>query len=526
MAHHTSEAARRPRTAIAPVSTGIDGLDEVLAGGLPGERVHLLEGDPGTGKTTLALQFLLEGAARGEACLYVALSETADELAAVATSHGWTLDGIHVYELTPSEGMLHPDEQYTLFHPSDVELSDTIKSVVDQVSTLNPTRVVIDSLSEMRLLAAEPLRYRRQILALKQFFVGRGATVLLIDDRSAHRSDLQVQSISHGVLRLEQRIAEYGAERRRLQVVKLRGVKFKGGYHDFRIERGGVKVFPRVVAADHRMRPKVRTISSGIGELDALLGGGLASGTTTAIIGPAGIGKTVLATQYAVALAAQGLRSALYLFDERINTFIHRSRQMRHDFGDFVEKDLISVQQLDPAQITAGEFATAIRRCVEQNEVRLVLIDSLNGYLSAMQDEAAVLVQLHELLTFLNEHGVATIIIVAQHGVLGAGIAAPLDVSYLADTLLLMRFFEADGSVRRAISVVKKRTGAHERTIREFQITGSGPRLGGPLTGFQGVLTGVPRYTGGADDLIGASHDQSRQPRSPRSARSRPRAKR
>ena len=498
----------------------------MLAGGLPAERVHLLEGDPGTGKTTLALQFLLEGVARHEQCLYVALSETADELAAVATSHGWTLDGIRIYELTPSEGILHPDEQYTLFHPSDVELSDTIKSVVDEVSTLNPSRVVIDSLSEMRLLASEPLRYRRQILALKQFFVGRGATVLLIDDRGAHRSDLQVQSISHGVLRLEQRIADYGAERRRLQVVKLRGVKFKGGYHDFLIERGGIQVFPRVVAADHRAVPKVRTVRSGIAELDALLGDGLTSGTTTAIIGPAGAGKTVLATQYASTLATEGSRSAIYLFDERLSTFMYRSSRLAGRFTESVDQGLVLVEQLDPAQITAGQFATAIRRRVEQDNVRLVVLDTLNGYLSAMQDECAVLVQLHELLTFLNQRGVLTIVVVAQHGILGTGLAAPLDVSYLADTLLLLRFFESDGAVRQAISVVKKRTGDHEHTIREFQITATGPRLGGPLVGFEGVLTGVPHFTGRRLQLFDLQDDNPGSRRQPRPARPRPRAKR
>jgi circadian clock protein KaiC len=447
------------RTNTVAVSTGIDGLDEILAGGLPQHRVHLLEGDPGTGKTTIALQFLREGAAHGETCLYVALSETVDELRAVAQSHGWTLDGIHVYELTPSEGILTPNEQYTLFHPSEVELSDTIKSVVEQVSHLNPSRVVIDSLAEMRLLASEPLRYRRQILALKQFFVGRHATVVLIDDRSAHRGDLQVQSISHGVLRLEQRVAEYGAERRRLQVVKLRGVKYKGGYHDFRIATGGIQVFPRMVAAEHRARPDVVPMPSGIDALDTLLGGGLASGTTTAIIGPAGVGKTVLATHYAAAIANRGEPAAIYLFDERLNTFMHRTQQTGVGLPALLERNLVSIEQLDPAQVTPGEFATAIHTRVERDGARFILIDSLNGYRSAMHDEAAVLVQLHELLTFLNERGILTILIVAQHGVLGTGMAAPLDVSYLADTLILMRFFEVDGQVRQAISVVKNAPG-------------------------------------------------------------------
>jgi circadian clock protein KaiC len=508
------------------VSTGISGLDEILAGGLPRHRVHLLEGDPGSGKTTIALQFLLAGVARRDTCLYVALSETSEELRAVARSHGWTLDGIHVYELTPSEGVLRPDEQYTLFHPSDVELSDTISSVVDQVSRLNPARVVIDSLAEMRLLASEALRYRRQILGLKQFFVGRRATVLLIDDRAAHRGDLQVQSISHGVLRLEQRTADYGAERRRLQIVKLRGVKFKGGYHDFRIETGGVRLFPRMVAAEHRARPEVATVGSGIAELDALLGGGLATGTTTAIIGPAGVGKTVLATHYAAAMAGRGRAAAIYLFDERLNTFVHRTEQLGVKLSPLLEQRRLSLDQLDPAQVSAGEFATAIRGRVQRDGAEFVLIDSLNGYLSAMQDEAAVLVQLHELLTFLNERGVLTILIVAQHGVLGTGMASPVDISYLADTLILMRFFEANGAVRQAISVVKKRTGAHEQTIREFQISSTGPRVGAPLTNFHGVMTGVPQYTGGPKRLLSVAEGDVGKSRASGPTRSRARARR
>jgi len=520
----TNEAVHEHRTDSSAVSTGIRGLDDILAGGLPRHRVHLLEGDPGTGKTTIALQFLLEGAGRGETCLYVTLSETVDELRAVAQSHRWVLDGIHVYELTPSEGMLSPDEQYTLFHPSEVELSDTIKNVVDHVSRLNPSRVVIDSLAEMRLLASEPLRYRRQILALKQFFVGRRATVLLIDDRSAHRGDLQVQSISHGVLRLEQRIADYGAERRRLQIVKLRGVKYKGGYHDFRIETGGIQVFPRMVAAENRGGAEIVSVASGIAELDALLGGGLTTSTTTAIMGPAGVGKTVLATHYAAAMARQRLPAAIYLFDERLNTFVHRTRHLGVDLSSLISQQLISVDQLDPAQVTPGEFATMIRARVEQENARFVLIDSLNGYLSAMQDEAAVLVQLHELLTFLNQRGVMTIIVVAQHGVLGAGMAAPLDVSYLADTLILMRFFEAEGSVRQAISIVKKRTGDHEHTIREYQIADGGPRVGPPLTNFHGVMTGLPQYIGASDRLLSTTHGETGTRRTKRSARPDPRS--
>jgi circadian clock protein KaiC len=484
------------------VPTGIRGLDEVLGGGLPAQRVHLLEGDPGTGKTTVALQFLLDGVARGETCLFVSLSETARELRAVARSHGWSLDGLRIYELTPSEGMLAPDAQYSLFHPSEVELSDTIKGVIEQVNQHNPSRVVIDSLSEMRVLASEPVRYRRQILALKQFFVGRGATVLLIDDRAGHRGDLQVQSISHGVIRLEQRTAEYGAKRRRLEVVKLRGVDFRDGYHDLRMSTGGVRVQPRIVAADHRRQHTISAVRSGIAALDELLGGGLSTGTSAIIIGPAGVGKTSLATQFAASYCRNGGRAAIYLLDERLNTFEHRTRGIGLNLGPLGEENRIFVEQWDPDRITPGQFADAVRERVEHDRVGVVMIDSLNGLLNAMRDEATVLAQLHELLSYLNQLDVLTLIIVAQHGVLGHVVSAPLDVSYLADTVVMLRFFEAKGAVHKAISVVKKRTGGHEHTIREFEITETELRVGPPLTAFRGVLTGVPEYIGDTEPLF------------------------
>ena len=484
------------------VPTGISGLDEILGGGLPAHRVHLLEGDPGTGKTTVALQFLLDGVGRRETCLYVTLSETAKELRAVARSHGWSLDGISIYELTPSEGMLAPNAQYSLFHPSEVELSDTIKGVIDQVTEHRPSRVVIDSLSEMRVLASEPLRYRRQILALKQFFVGRGATVILIDDRAGHRGDLQVQSISHGVIRLEQRTSDYGAKRRRLEVVKLRGVDFRDGYHDFRIATGGVRVQPRFVATDNRPPYTISPVPSGIAALDDLLGGGLSTGTSAIIIGPAGVGKTSLATQYAASYCRSGGRAAIYLLDERLNTFKHRTRGIGLNLAPLIEEGRILVEQWEPDQITPGQFANAVRDRVERDNVGVVLVDSLNGLLSAVQDERTVLVQLHELLSYMNQLNVLTILIVAQHGVLGHVVAAPLDVSYLADTVIMLRFFEAKGAVHKAISVVKKRTGGHEHTIREFEITEAELRVGPPLTAFRGVLTGVPEYIGDTEPLF------------------------
>lgn len=488
-------------------STGISGLDHILRGGLPRDRVYLLEGDPGTGKTTAALQFLMEGVRQGESCVYVTLSENASELNAVAASHGWKLDGIDIFELTPADVSVGQDEQYTIFDPSEVELSDTIRAVIERVNALNPSRVVIDSLAEFRLLAREPIRYRRQILALKQFFVGRHSTVLLLDDRSGYQPDLQVQSISHGVLRLEYLVGEWGAERRRIQVTKLRGVKYCGGFHDVRIETGGLKVFPRVVAGAQGGDPKLTPVLSGIEGLDTMLGGGLSTGTSTLVLGPAGAGKTILASKYASMLSKTGARSAIYLFDERRSTFLHRSKGLGLDIAPLVESGAIIVRQLDPGYLSAGEMAAEICRQVEQEGVRLILIDSLNGYINAMQEDKSVLLQLHELLSYLNQRDVLTLITVAQHGLVGDSVASPLDISYLADTVILLRYFEAGGAVRKAISVLKKRTGPHEDVIREFKIRDDRLEVGAPLSAFRGVLTGVPEFTGADENLFGVSGD-------------------
>lgn len=488
-------------------STGIPGLDHILRGGLPRDRVYLLEGDPGTGKTTAALQFLRQGVGQGESCIYVTLSESANELNAVAASHGWTLEGIDIFELTPADVRLGQDEQYTIFDPSEVELSDTIRAVIERVNRLNPSRVVIDSLAEFRLLAREPIRYRRQILALKQFFVGRHSTVLLLDDRSGYQPDLQVQSISHGVIRLEHFVGEWGAERRRIQITKLRGIKYRGGYHDVRIETGGLKVFPRIVAAEEEGAPSLTDVVSGIEGLDSLLGGGLSTGTSTLMIGPAGVGKTILASKYASMFSKSGARSALYLFDERRSTFLHRSKGLGLEMEPLVESGHAIVRQLDPGQLSAGELASDICRQVEHENVKLILIDSLNGYMNAMQDNKAVLLQLHELLSYLNHKDVLTLITVAQHGLVGQPMASPLDISYLADTVILLRYFEAGGAVRKAISVLKKRTGTHERAIREFKIRGDRLEVGEPLSAFRGVLTGVPEFTGANETLFGAHRD-------------------
>ncbi len=489
-------------SATARLATGSDGLDSVLEGGFPASRLYLVEGDPGTGKTTLALKFLMEGAARGEAVLYVTLSETKEELLAVAESHGWTLDGVNIYELIPSEESLKTESQYTIFHPSEVELGETTSAVLEEVERIEPRRIVFDSLSEMRLLAHDPLRYRRQILALKQYFAGRQCTVLMLDDRTSTVGDLQVQSIAHGVVELEHLALEYGSERRRLRVVKLRGSRYRGGYHDFTIETGGVSVFPRLVAAEHRHEFAREAITSGVDELDALLGGGLDRGTSTLILGPAGSGKSSIAGQFVAAAADRGEHAASFLFDEGRDTYLARAAGLGKAMTEQVESGMLSVQQVDPAELSPGEFAHRVRRAVDHDGARIVVIDSLNGYLQAMPDERFLTVQMHELLTYLNQQGVVTILVMAQHGFMGANMATPVDVSYLADTVLMLRFFEAAGAVRRAISVVKKRTGYHENTIREMSLSSKGVMVGEPLSDFHGVLTGVPIYSKRAGQLL------------------------
>ena len=478
----------------ARAATGIEGLDDVLGGGFTPHRLYLLEGVPGSGKTTLALQFLMEGVRRGEQVLYVTLSETEEELRGVANSHGWTLDGITVRELVPSEDSLHPDEQYTMFHPSEVELSETTKTILADVERLKPARVVFDSLSELRLLAANPLRYRRQILALKQFFAGRRCTVFLLDDLTSAHHDLQVQSIAHGVLRLEQLAPEYGTERRRLMVQKFRGVRYRGGYHDYVIKRGGLEVYPRLIAAEHRPVVERKRLVSTIAGLDKILGGGIDPGTSTLIVGAAGTGKSTLAAQFVAAAAAGGQSAAMFIFDESINTLLSRTAGLGIDLRTHFEAGRVTIQQVDPAELSPGEFAHTIRRAVERQQVSVVVIDSLNGYLNAMPEERFLIIQLHELLTYLGQMGVATLLVAAHQGLIGSQMATPADASYLADSVILLRYYETKGEVRQAISVIKKRSGAHERTIRDFHLDNRGISLGEPLREFHGVLTGVPIF--------------------------------
>ena len=497
-----SPSSPAPPGAGALISIGVPGLDFVLGGGLPQHRVYLIEGMPGTGKTTLALQFLLAGAARGETTLYITLAETRHELEAVAQSHGWSLEGVEIVELAPPDEILNPESRYTVFHPSDVELNSTVRSVYDAVERLRPARVVLDSLSEMRILSQDPLRLRRQVLALKHFFTGRGCTVLLLDDERSQGSELHFASIVHGVVMLEQLALEYGAERRRTRVTKLRGQRYRGGYHDFTIRTGGLVVFPRLVASEHPQVEVEAVVSSGNAEIDLLLGGGLDAGTCTLIMGPTGVGKTVLTTEMAVAAARRGERAMLVLFDERTRTFVQRARKLDISIEEALSSGRLVLQQIDPTELSPGAFTARVMETVEEEGARVVGIDSLTGYLNAMPAEQLLNIHLHELFSYLGQRGVTSLLTLAQHAPFAES-SVIADLSYLADAIILLRYFEAMGEVRQAISILKRRSGQHEKTIREFRVRVGGLKVGTPLHEFQGVLSGTPQYLGAASPLLG-----------------------
>jgi circadian clock protein KaiC len=485
---------------------GVHGLDDITAGGLARGRLFLLEGSPGTGKTTIAMQFLMAGAAKGERALYITLSETDDELRASAASHGWSLDGIDVFELVPPESLLDEDQQQSLLYSSDLELGETTKRIFEAFEQVNPTRVVLDSLSEIRLLAQSSLRYRRQILALKHYFARSGATVLMLDDLSSEANDRTMHSVAHGVIRLEELSPEYGAERRRLRVIKYRGQRYRGGNHDFIIETGGVRVFPRLVSAEHRAPFDRQVLQTESKKLNALLGGGIERGSSTLILGPAGTGKSVLALSFIAGAINRGECAAMFVFDEELGLLFERAKGLGINIEAMVASGKLIVEQVDAAELTPGELSERVRRCVEEHHAQTVVIDSLNGYHASMPEEQSLVLHMHELLQYLNRQGASTFLTVAQHGLVG-DMKAPVDVTYLADTVILLRYFEAKGRVRRAISVIKKRTSAHEDTIREYRIDSRGITLGDPLMAFQGVLRGVPELVGERDHLLKAESE-------------------
>jgi circadian clock protein KaiC len=480
--------------ATSTCTVGIEGLDEILNGGLPRNRLYVVQGDPGVGKTTMAILFLLDGLKKGEKGFYITLSETKEELEQTAASHGWSLEGLEILELSTIEKRLHTLSPDTIFHSSEIELNRTTDFFIEEIDKIKPARLVLDSLAELRLMSETPLRYRRQMLALKQYFATRKATVLLLDDMTEHR-DLQVQSIAHGVIAMDMVSPNFGPERRRVRVIKVRGVNFRGGYHDYVMRRGGIDVFPRLVASSYSGKRVAGEASTGLKELDQVLGGGITRGTSTLLIGPAGVGKSTFASQIVSAAAEREEKSAVFTFDENLFTFIERSDAVGMNFSKHIKDKRILVQQVDPGGLTPGQFIHQIKQEALRNKISFLVIDSINGYLNAAPDERFLSVHLHELLTFLGHHGVSTIFTVAQQGMVGH-MTNPFDVTYLADTVILFRFFEAMGRVRKAISVTKKRTGRPEDTIREFRVENDGVRIGEPLVDFHGVLTGVPTYFG------------------------------
>jgi circadian clock protein KaiC len=502
----TKGRSRRMTDQTKKARFGIVGLDDVTAGGLARGRLFLLEGSPGTGKTTISTQFLMTGAAAGERCLYITLSETETEFREGADSHGWNLDGIDIFELMPPEELLDGEQQQSLLYSSDLELGETTKRILAEFERIRPDRIVVDSLSEIMLLAQSPLRYRRQILALKHYFSKHGATVLMLDDLTSEGDDKTMHSIAHGVIHLEELSPDYGAERRRMRIIKYRGQRYRGGYHDFVIDTGGARIFPRLVSSEHKSAFDRDIIATESQQLNALLGGGIDRGSSVLVLGPAGTGKSLLTLTFVQAAINRGERAAMFVFDEELGLLFNRALMLGIDLKAMVDAKQLVIEQVDAAELSPGEFTERVRTCVEVYDARTVVIDSLNGYQAAMPAEQALVLHMHELLQYLNRRGASTFLTVAQHGLVG-DMKAPVDVTYLADTVILLRYFEAAGRVRRAISVIKKRTGPHEDTIREYRIGGEGITLGEPLTGFQGVLRGVPSLVGDVADLTGEPKD-------------------
>ncbi len=494
------------------LSSGIEELDQILGGGYAQRRLFLIEGAPGTGKTTLALQFLMEGAKHSEPGLYVTFSESDDEIRSVADSHGWDLTGVHLQELSALGDRLLTQEQYTVFQPADVELSETTQRVVDEVRRRHPKRVVIDSLSEIRLVARDPLRYRRQALALKEILTECDCTVLFLEDHTLGNPDLLLQSIAHGVILLERTQAEYGGVRRKLQVSKMRGGPSLEGVHDFSIRPGGLQVFRRLVASDANNSENgnsgsdakavgTELLKTGNDELDRLIGGGLHWGTGLVLVGPAGTGKSTVGIQIISAAAAAGHEVCGFLFDEARATYLQRAKNVKLDLSQHLESGAVQIYQVDPNEQSPGEFAYRARKQVEDQDVKVVVIDSLNGYFTAMSSERFLLAQLHELLAYLNSRGVLTVMMTAQHGMFTTETTS-FELTYLADLVIYLRYFEANGEVRKAISVIKNRLSAHETSIREFKVTDQGIAIGKPLREFEAILSGLPRFVGDASGLL------------------------
>ena len=502
MIKHFSTSAQNQESSLNYIArhvtnTGVSGFDEILHGGLPRGHLYLIEGNPGTGKTTLALQFLLEGIRNGENVLYVTLSESEQELQEAMRSHGWSFESLRICEMAPPEEDLKPETQYTVFHPSEVELADTIASIFKEIDAVQPQRLVFDSVSELRMLARDPLKYRRQILALKRHLAGRDCTILLLDDGTAEGGhDLQLQSIAHGVIHLENLNRDYGVNRRRIQVCKVRGSSYREGFHDYTIEEGGISIYPRLVAAEHKPGFERKNVPSGIQELDELFRGGIDTGTSTLLLGPAGCGKSTIALRYAISAAERDEKAMIFAFDESVDTLLDRARALNMDPDPLIENGLLELQQIDPAELSPGQFVARVRQLVDDQHLRVLVIDSMNGLLNAMPNEKFLAMQLHELFSYLGQQGIATILTLAQHGFIGSSMNTPIDVSYLADTVLLFRYFERAGQIRQALSVVKKRSGPHERAIRELIFGEGRVYVGEPLTNFEGVLTGVPRFLG------------------------------